>query len=153
MFSVAQSCPTLCDPMGCSPPRLLCPQNSPDKNTGVGCHFLLQGLNPSLPHGRKILYCLSHQGLCIDNACWRLQGWRRKKGLAPSTLLPVPVSISVATDLHPGNGSSFLQQQLNPLCSVFYICRSSFTVPPSETPAPAKQRLPPSTPFPPHYYS
>ena len=35
--------PTLCDPMDCSPPaRLLCPWDSPGKNTGVGCHFLLQ---------------------------------------------------------------------------------------------------------------
>ena len=25
-------------------PRLLCPWNFPDKNTGVGCHFLLQGI-------------------------------------------------------------------------------------------------------------
>ena len=24
------------------PSRLLCPWDSPDKNTGVGCHFLLQ---------------------------------------------------------------------------------------------------------------
>ena len=37
-----QSCPTLCDPMDCShPPRLLCPWDSPGKNTRVGCHFLL----------------------------------------------------------------------------------------------------------------
>ena len=36
------SCPTLCNPMDCSPPRLLCLWNSPGKNTGVGCHFLLQ---------------------------------------------------------------------------------------------------------------
>ena len=34
--------------------RLLCPWDSPDKNTGVGCHFLIQGifltqgLNPHL---------------------------------------------------------------------------------------------------------
>ena len=41
---VTQSCPTLCDPMVCSPPRLLCPWNSPGKNTAVGCHFLLQGI-------------------------------------------------------------------------------------------------------------
>ena len=26
------------------PTRLLCPRNSPGKNTGVGCHFLLQGI-------------------------------------------------------------------------------------------------------------
>ena len=38
------------------------------KNTGVGCHALLQGifpthrLNPGLPHCRWILHCLSHQG-------------------------------------------------------------------------------------------
>ena len=36
-----QSCPTLCDPIDGSPPGP-CPWNSPDKNTGVGCRFLLQ---------------------------------------------------------------------------------------------------------------
>ena len=41
--------------------RLLCPWGSPGKNTGVGCHFLLQGvirtqkLNPGLLHCRQIL--------------------------------------------------------------------------------------------------
>ena len=36
------------------------------KNTGVGCHFLLQGIfltqgsNPDLLHCRQILYRLSH---------------------------------------------------------------------------------------------
>ena len=40
----------------------------PRKNTGVGCHFLLQGIfptqesNPGLLHCRQILYCVSHQG-------------------------------------------------------------------------------------------
>ena len=43
---VAQSCPTLCDPMDCSPTRLLHPWDSPGKNTGVGYHFLLQGIFP-----------------------------------------------------------------------------------------------------------
>ena len=48
--------------------RLLCPWDFPGKNTGVGCHFLLQeifrtqGLNPGLSHCRQTLYCLSHQG-------------------------------------------------------------------------------------------
>ena len=42
-----QSCPTLCDPMDCSLPGfsvhgILRPWDSPGKNTGVGCHFLLQ---------------------------------------------------------------------------------------------------------------
>ena len=50
------------------PARLLCPWDSPDKNTGVGCHTLLQEIfptqrsNPGLPHCRRILYQLSHQG-------------------------------------------------------------------------------------------
>ena len=68
---VAQPRPTLCDPIGCSPPgssvhgilqaRIL-------ENTGVGCHFLLQrifltqGSNLDLLHCREILYCLSLQG-------------------------------------------------------------------------------------------
>ena len=34
-----QSCPTLCDPIDGSP--LLCPWDSPGKNTRVGHHFLL----------------------------------------------------------------------------------------------------------------
>ena len=38
-----QSCPTLCDPIdGRQPTRLHHPWDSPGKNTGVGCHFLLQ---------------------------------------------------------------------------------------------------------------
>ena len=59
---------TLCDAVDCSPTRLLCPWNSPGKNTGVGSHslfqgiFSIQGLNLSFPHCGQILYHLSHQG-------------------------------------------------------------------------------------------
>ena len=55
-------------PRGLYPTRLHCPQNSPGKNTGVGCYeflqgiFLIQGSNLGLPHCRQILYHLSHQG-------------------------------------------------------------------------------------------
>ena len=58
---VAQSCPTLCNPMDC-------PWNSPGQNTGVGSLsrlqriFPTQGLNPGLLHCRWILYQLSHKG-------------------------------------------------------------------------------------------
>ena len=41
---VAQSYLTLCDPNGPQPTRFLCPWNFPVKNTGTGCHFLLQGI-------------------------------------------------------------------------------------------------------------
>ena len=43
---VAQSCHSL-RPRGLQPTRLLCPWDSPGRNTGVGCHFLLQGLFPT----------------------------------------------------------------------------------------------------------
>ena len=39
-----QSCPTLCDPMGCSPPGSSVHGDSPGRSTGVGCHALLQGI-------------------------------------------------------------------------------------------------------------
>ena len=62
----------LCDAIGCSPPGSSVHGDSPSKNTGVGCHallqgiFLTQGLNPGLPHCRQMLYRLSHQGsLCF----------------------------------------------------------------------------------------
>ena len=51
-------------PHGLQPARLLCPWDSPGKNTGVGIHsFLLeifptQGLNLGLLHCRQILYHL-----------------------------------------------------------------------------------------------
>ena len=68
MCLVTQSCPTLCDPMDCSPPLSSVHGDSPGKNNGVGCHTILQGifptqgLNPGLLHCRWILYRLSHGG-------------------------------------------------------------------------------------------
>ena len=54
-------------PYGPSSVRLLCLRDSPDRNTGVGCHFLqgiflTQGLNLGLLHCRQILYHMSHLG-------------------------------------------------------------------------------------------
>ena len=50
-----QLCSTICNPMDCSPPRLLCPWDSPGKNTGVRlpCHspgYLPNpGIKPEVP--------------------------------------------------------------------------------------------------------
>ena len=41
------------------PARLLCPWNFPGKNTGVGCHFLLQGIFPA-EKLNPCLLCLLH---------------------------------------------------------------------------------------------
>ena len=64
---LAKSCLTLAT-LTLEPTRFRCPWDFPGKNTGVGCHFLLQGifptqeLNPSLLHNRRILYQLSYKG-------------------------------------------------------------------------------------------
>ena len=46
-------------PMDGSPPRLLCPWDSPGKNTGVGCHALPQGIFPTQGSNLSLL-CLLH---------------------------------------------------------------------------------------------
>ena len=60
LYLVTQLCLTLWDRMDCSSPGSSVCGDSSGKNTGVGCHFLLQGIfltqgsNPGLPH------CLAH---------------------------------------------------------------------------------------------
>ena len=78
---VTQSCPTLCDPMDCSPPGSCVHGVSPGKNTRLGCHAFLrrifptQGLNPGLPHCWWILYYLSHRGSPFWSRRWV---WRHR---------------------------------------------------------------------------
>ena len=56
------SCVDSVQQYGLQPARLLCPWDSPGKNTGVGYHSLLQGIfltqgsNPCLLLCRQILY-------------------------------------------------------------------------------------------------
>ena len=53
------SCVQLFDSTNCSPLRLLCPWDSPDKNAGVGCHALLQRIFAA--QGSNLcLLCLLH---------------------------------------------------------------------------------------------
>ena len=116
-------------PHGLQPTRFLCPWNSPGKNTGVGCHSLLQGvfpiqaLNPSLPHLRQILDCLSHQGSPDIRCCCTEKELRKeevslyssplKKNLSSlgQTHLPEmtpPISASDAYTGHPTNRPVFV---------------------------------------------
>ena len=59
-------------PRGLEPTRLLCPWNLPGKSTGVGCHFLFQGIfstqgsNPGLPRCKQKLYHLLECNLNTD---------------------------------------------------------------------------------------
>ena len=58
-------------PHGLQPARLFCPLNCPGKNTGVGCHSLLQGIFPTqgsnlgLLHRRQILYLFNYRDALI----------------------------------------------------------------------------------------
>ena len=56
-------CPTLFDPMDgtVAHTRLLCPWNSPDKNTRVGFHFLFQGIFPTQGSNPHLLHLLHWQ--------------------------------------------------------------------------------------------
>ena len=77
------------------PTRLPRPWDSPGKNTGVGCHFLLQrifptqGLNLGLPHCRQMLYCFSHQAKLFSNLCYSLYIKEQNKYKIKSQLGPL----------------------------------------------------------------
>ena len=69
---VAQSCLTLATPWNVARLAPLCMEFS-GKNTGAGCHSLIQGIFPTqglnlgLPHCRQILYLLSHHGMGLGH--------------------------------------------------------------------------------------
>ena len=50
------------------PARLHCPWDSSDKNTGVGCHFLLQGIFPTQGPNPHTLCLLHWQVGCLSLA-------------------------------------------------------------------------------------
>ena len=46
---------------GLQPTRILCPRDFPGKNTGVGCHFLLQGILLTQDLNLNLLHLLHEQ--------------------------------------------------------------------------------------------
>ena len=82
-----QSCPTLYDPISCSPPGSSVHGDSPGKNTGVGCHLLLQGTFQTQGLNLHLLCLLHCQAgslpLSPPGKPQRIWGWansRRKWG-------------------------------------------------------------------------
>ena len=83
--------------MDCSPPGSSVCGDSPGKNTGVGCHFLLQGdlpnpgIEPRLLHCRQVLYHLSPSGkpIVLNKYLWNgcVCGWSLSPGEASHGLL------------------------------------------------------------------
>ena len=62
LWTLACVCSVMSDslrPHGPQPTRLLCPWNFPGKNTGLGCHFFLQGIFLTLGSNLHLL-CLLH---------------------------------------------------------------------------------------------
>ena len=69
LYMCKSVCLTLCDPMDYT--RLLCPWNSPGKNTGVGYHALLQGIFPTQGSNLSLLSLLHWQaGFFTTSATW-----------------------------------------------------------------------------------
>ena len=72
------------EPLGLQPTRLLCPWRFPDKNTGVGCCFLLQGIFPTQGLNPCLLHLLNRQADFFFTAeppgkplWWREGHWNR----------------------------------------------------------------------------
>ena len=85
-------------PYGLWPARLFCPWDFPGKHTGVGCHFLLQGIfltqgsNLCFLHWQADSLPLDHQGSCA----WTYPHNRKMGGKEPANGLP-QVFCSAAT--------------------------------------------------------
>ena len=65
LLFVAKLCLTLLRHHGLQPSRLLCPRDFPGKNTGVGCHFLLQR-GSSQPRDQTRISCIGRWILIIE---------------------------------------------------------------------------------------
>ena len=99
-------------PHGLYPSRLLCPWHFPGRNTGVGCHFFLegiiltQGLNPFLlwlTHCRRILYHWA-TGTHSSTLAWKIPWMEEPGGLQSTGSLRVghdwATSLSLFTFMH-----------------------------------------------------
>ena len=110
---VAQLCPTLCDPMDCSPPGSSVHGESPGKYARVGCHPLLQGIfptkesNPGLPHCRRMLYRLSCHGLHTHKPS---SPKTKPRTLTTATLLPPSHLADLGSPLKTAGGNSLVVQ-------------------------------------------
>ena len=97
-------------PHGLEPTRLLRPWNSPSKNTGVGCHFLLQ--------------CMKVKGKSLSRVRLLATPWTGAHQAPPSmgfsrqeywsgVPLPSPVRVYKGLLTYPGTGKSgFLEEVL-----------------------------------------
>ena len=86
-----QLCLTLCDPMDCGPlSSSVHPRDSPGKNTGMGCHALLQGI--FLTQGSNLHLLMSPVlagGFFTTSTTWKACSWVISFNKNPKTSLVV----------------------------------------------------------------
>ena len=85
-----QLCTALWGPVDCSLPGSSCPWHSLDKNTGEGCHFLLQGILPS-QHQTLVSYVS-----CVTGVLYRVTFEILQAALTSRTNLHVSISKSTS---------------------------------------------------------
>ena len=104
------------------PTRLLCPWDSPGKNTGVGCHFLL--LLPSMGFSRQEYW----SGLPFPSS-----GDLPNPGIEPGS--PASCALPLYRLSHRGRGSlsSFLSYTLSSLGPILFPCSPRFLYSPSSS--------------------
>ena len=117
-----QSCPTLCNPVDCSPSRLLCPWDSPGKNAGVGCQSLLQGIFPTQGSNLRLLnaggfftteplrkpFSCSKQWLWSQFWSMRCRGTSRKSLPSWIKRVVLPLIPAWSWDTRPGSAAAML---------------------------------------------
>ena len=90
----AHWCLTLWDPR--SPPGSSCPWDSPGKNTGLGGHFLLQGIFPIQGSNPCLIPALQ---VCLLHCRWILYHWNTEK--APKQVCGPPIQCSCDARIYP----------------------------------------------------
>ena len=86
-----QLCATLCHPIDCGLPGSSAHGDSPGKDTGVGCHSLLQGIFPTQGSYPRLL-CLLHWQVGSLATCQNRNAIYLLVAPSSPTLLPVLVS-------------------------------------------------------------
>ena len=93
LYNMRVSCSVLSDSIlhyELQPARLLCPWDSPGKNTGVDCHALLQGIFPTKGLNLGLLHCRQTRLYHLSHT---IKSIRRSDSVSISTIIPKYVYI------------------------------------------------------------
>ena len=86
-------------PRGLQPTRLLCPWDFPGKNTGAGCHFLLQGIFPTQESNPGLLHCRQTQAYVSACVCY-IKSMYSLANMSKGALLLPPSDVYVRSFLY-----------------------------------------------------